>query len=126
MALHATILARATTHAGLSALIGARCYPLRLPDTPTFPALSYQRISSSEKAGTSGVHHPRYQFDCWGTTYVQAEAVAVQVEAAFAEHRAAGTPDYRGGQRVGQLDTYDPATGRYRVIVDMRLSVIDS
>ena len=36
----------ARTYTGGSALIGTRCYPQRLPEGVTLPAMTYQRIST--------------------------------------------------------------------------------
>lgn len=68
------ILADAT----ISGLIGTRMYPLRLPQAPTLPAITYQWISGrhvqsmNDRSGLSG---PRVQFTAWAATYLQAEAV---------------------------------------------------
>jgi hypothetical protein len=62
----------------LAALIGTRLHPLRLPQNPTLPAMTYQWVSG-ERAhaldGAVGLSSPRVQFDCWAGTYLQAEAV---------------------------------------------------
>lgn len=39
---------RVTTSAGVAALIGARFYDMKLPQTVTFPAVTYQMIPSGE------------------------------------------------------------------------------
>lgn len=125
MAVYATLFNRATTHPGLSALIGTRFYPGALPQNATLPAVTYRQISGPDTAGTTGVSHPRYQFDCWGSTYIDASNVADQVEAAFRDHVAADSPAFRGGRRASRLDVYEPATDRFRVVVDLRLSIIE-
>lgn len=111
-----------TAHAGLSALIGDRLYPMRLPEGVTFPAMTYQRISTPRMrshSGPSGLASPRFQYDCWDVTYAGAGAVARELRLAL--------DGYRGG--MGQIETFanflederddfDPATDQFRVIVD--------
>ena len=63
----------------ISGLVGTRIFPLKLPQAPTFPAITYQMISGGRShtyGGAVGLASPRFQFDCWGATYLQAEALA--------------------------------------------------
>lgn len=62
----------------LAGLIGGRLYPLRLPQRPAVPALTYQWISGHRvhsTDGASGLAGPRVQFDAWAATYLEVEAV---------------------------------------------------
>lgn len=75
--------------AGLVALIGARVYPMKLPQGATLPALTYQRISTPrelthQSAGATGdLAHPRFQFDAWAATQKAAKLIIDQVRAAL-------------------------------------------
>ena len=63
---------------GLSGLVGTRVYPLRLPQQPALPAVTYAWVGGDRAhvlAGPAGVASPRLQFDCWAGTYLQAHAV---------------------------------------------------
>lgn len=86
MGIEAAIYSRATTHAGLAALIGTRCHPEVLPQQSVLPAITYQRISTPRRH-TMGVvppmAHPRFQFDCFAATYLDVTTLAAQVRAAF-------------------------------------------
>jgi hypothetical protein len=57
----------------LSATIGSRMHPLRFPDAPTFPCITYQEISApvvgSHDETSTTLTHARYQLDAWATTY---------------------------------------------------------
>lgn len=74
-----------TTHAGLTALVGDRVYPLALPGGVTLPAVTYQRISGPRERSHDGrrLAHPRYQVTVWAETYLAARAVAEQVRLAL-------------------------------------------
>lgn len=125
-ALYASIYSQATTFAGLTALIGTRCYPGPLPQGATLPALTYQEVGGSEPTGSTGSYQTRVQFDAWGSTYMQARAVAEQVEAAFVDVAVGGDVRLIGGKRVSRLDGYESTPERFRTIVDMRLNVVES
>ena len=73
-----------TAPAATQALVGARIYPTLLPQDPTLPAITYQRIVTGRirhLGGLSGLAQPRFQFNCWATTPEGARAVAAAVRA---------------------------------------------
>ena len=111
-----------TSHPGLSALVGTRVYPLRVPQNPTLPAVTYQRSggSNEDTHDQSTAHSPRIQFTCWAATYIEAEALALQVEAASRTwHDAQG-----GAAHPNEpIDMSDPETGVYQIVVDVEFEV---
>lgn len=130
------IFTRCTTHAGLSALIGTRCYPVQFPgsdetdDDPNlsdveYPALRYQRISDPDVAsslddtGPAGMGRPRFQFDIYAESAGEAKAVGDQVVAAWENFRGvvAGVSIYRG-QKVNRRDGYEDEVNLYRESLD--------
>lgn len=58
----------------ITSIVGTRIYPLVLREDTTFPALTYQVISTvTEPTFTSlGVRKYRIQLDCWADTYLGA------------------------------------------------------
>ncbi|WP_292366074.1 MULTISPECIES: DUF3168 domain-containing protein [unclassified Methanoculleus] len=52
-------------NAGVTALVGQRIYPDRLPTEPTLPALTYSLISEVLDAHISGDRRARVQVSCW-------------------------------------------------------------
>lgn len=116
------LFVRATTFAGLQALVGARFYPLRLPPNVTLPAGTYQRIGGPrfEAAGSdTGIAQQRIQVDWYAETYAEVKAVARQARLAFERWS-----DDAADPRV--LDTYidrdtdidEPSVKNYRVSQD--------
>lgn len=129
---------RLTTYSGLSALIGTRAYPLRLPQQPTaaaaaaaLPAVTYRVVSAERFSAMGYVDKPdvgtRLQVDVWSDTAYHAtrgmKQVAKQVRAALT--RWNGT--YAG---VVILDTYFEVEVEYyepevdathRVAIDFRV-----
>lgn len=92
--LESVLYTRLTGFAGLAALVGARVYPLELPQAPTYPAVSYARVSGEREHGMTedhGMAHPRIQVDSWATSYAGCLAVARQVRLALQRWADAAT-----------------------------------
>lgn len=119
MTIETDLYSRLSTFAGLVALVGTRSYPLLLPQNPTLPAITFQKISNVREqahSGDSSLQHPRYQFSCWAETYAEAWAVAEQIRLALQGITSAG-----GGFYENAVDLYDPETGWYHVPVDITI-----
>lgn len=68
----------------VSALVGTRVYPRKLPQNVTYPAIRYQRISTARSqfrdlSGRAGYARPRFQIDCWALSEAQCVALAQAV-----------------------------------------------
>lgn len=124
--LEQAVQARLAGYAGLASLVAARIYPLVLPQKPTYPTVTYQRITSARASAMGsdpGVASVTIQVDAWGSTYANARAVAAQVRAALQRWR--GTQAISGGS-VEVLDSfiesdqdiYEEETATYRVRMD--------
>ena len=85
-ALHAKLVGTV----GISGLIAARCYPLKLPQGVTYPAASYTLIAAPRHplmGADAGVVDALFQVSAWGTTYATAKALAVQIRTALSRWR---------------------------------------
>jgi len=110
-----------TGHPGLAALIGARFYLMRLPQDPTLPAVTYQKIGGTPEYShdQGSVPEPRIQFTTWAETYSDATAVSNQVILAV---------DAWGLVMVGaafvelEIDLTEPTTGIYQIVQDVWFS----
>jgi len=47
MSFESELFDRVTTHGSTQPLIGTRFYPLNLPQSPTYPAATYRRVSTA-------------------------------------------------------------------------------
>jgi hypothetical protein len=112
-----------TGNAGIAALVSTRVYPMMLPQEPTLPAITYQRISTPRVTahdGGTGLEYPRFQFDVYAATYAGARALAKLLVALFNAKKSAvttGTVTFVESDR----DNYDPDTGVFRRMVDVVL-----
>lgn len=71
-----------TENAAVSALIGSAVYPVRVPQSKPFPAVTYQIISTTPsrcKGGVSKSDKIRVQLNIFSEKYEQMEAVAAAV-----------------------------------------------
>ncbi len=112
-------------HAGISALVGNRIYPMVLPDEATYPAIVYQKISGlmvASHSGNSGLGNPRFQISCWGETYPVAKALSRQVKLAFHGYKGAmGDITCQAAFVDAELDDMDQQTKLFRVMIDVLL-----
>lgn len=59
-----------------AALVVDQIFPIRLPQKPTYPAITYQLVAGNRdhtQDGGSGLVEARYQFNCYAATYAAAK-----------------------------------------------------
>ena len=111
------------THVG--ATPSSRIYPLVLPQKPTLPALTFQRISNARvnsfDAG-GGIDNPRLQVDCWAETHKAARDLAKEVKRVVEQSTAFG------GWLISDAEFYeDEVEPRlYRVSMDFSIWIAES
>lgn len=118
---HGAIRDALVEDATVAALVGTRVYPIRLPELPTLPALTYQRISSrpiGSHQGAGELEAGRWQVTAWADTYNGVQALALATERALDGRLGSGI---QAAIPAGQLDLFDPETGRYYVPVDVMI-----
>jgi hypothetical protein len=105
-----------STVSGVSTYIGTRIYPMILPQNPTTPAITYQRIDTRRFYALNGDNGtgeiPRIQMDIWSTSYEQGRNIATAIKAAMDSATAFLTSDYN------QTDLYEPDVQLYRIQCD--------
>lgn len=75
-----------SNYSALTALVGNRLNPLRIPQESAFPAIAYNLVSivtSPTNTSHSRTDFARVQINSFGITYASATAVAEKVRAAF-------------------------------------------
>ena len=82
-----SLYARLAGNAGVAALVGARIYPVSIPQVPTMPCISYSLRSEptahcmTETAST--IKRANYTIQCWDVDWDGAIELAEAVEAAI-------------------------------------------
>lgn len=82
MSVETDIRRRLVADGTVSGLVGTRIYALVLPQDPTYPAVTYQRISGprlQDLAGSAGRGMARIQIDSWSREYIQAQSIAAAI-----------------------------------------------
>lgn len=105
MRLEQALYNRLSTYSALTALVGDRINPVRLPQGTAYPAVSYFRVSRPTRrtfGGNTAIASPRFQFDCWAKRYTDAKAVADQLIAAL--NNFSGTMGGTGGVEVQDIE----------------------
>ena len=92
MAIEEALYTRLSGHAGLTALVSTRIYPVKLPQNPVYPAVTYESRGGGavqQSMGvTTGIRRPIFQIACFADTYDSACSVGAQVQAALSRYRA--------------------------------------
>jgi hypothetical protein len=85
--LEARIFAHLSTTADVIAIVSKRIYPLILPQDPTLPAITYQRIAGTRinciTEGYVSLENAIVQIDCWSTSFDVLTDLATKVIAAM-------------------------------------------
>lgn len=87
-------------------LVGDRMYPDELPQSPTYPAIVYTRISSVDGLtidGRHGLQRTRIQVDAWARRYVDMETLHEAIKAAL--HGKSWTASDGSQVQLAQHDT---------------------
>ena len=117
--IEATLYTRLSTFAGLTALVSTRIYPLICPQGVTYPAVTYQRISTMPRevamGSDPGIARARIQVSAWGVTYSSVKAIADQIRLALERYNTTGI---FGTFIIAENDLYDEEALKYGVAVD--------
>lgn len=126
MSVEAALVNRLEGYAGLTALVSTRIYPHRLPQTPTYPAVTYFLVTALPRDSAMGVDVPiarkRFQFSAWGSTYLSAKNVCEQIRLAL--QRWSGTADGTTVYDIfveSQNDIDEPDLKVYQCVIDFEV-----
>jgi hypothetical protein len=124
MVIEEALITYLLTQSGLTALISNRIYFLKLPQTPTLPAVVIQKIDSPKLHGFSADYGAmtRIQVTSWALTYTGVSAVQEQIRSSTQNYM---NQTMGGGVSVKNIefdegpDSYEDDTGRYGKIIDL-------
>jgi hypothetical protein len=104
-------------------VVTTRIYPMVLPQTPTLPAITYQRISNPPRLGNTELREARFQINVWGESYADVIELANYVKTVFEDYTDTEVaPRIKYGKVINEIDDYDDETETYRVIIDVILT----
>lgn len=122
MTIDGALLSILENDAGVIALVGTRSYALHLPQAPTLPAVTYQKVSAERMHAMStdpGVVLSRYQFRTWATSMAAAHTALVAVQAAVSRYRGtADSTEILDALFDNELDVFDDDAKLYTALAD--------
>lgn len=126
MSIEEALYAKLTSAANLTELVSNRVYPVKLPQNPTLPAITYQRVSTSRyhthDTGFSGLARPRFQFDCYASSYLGAKNLLEALRATLEGFSGyVGTTRIQGALSQNETDFYEDVSGLYRRSIDFMI-----
>ena len=114
---------------GVTALVGARVYPSRMPDSTTvnptiYPCLTYTLVSEPMTTTFDGAQlfAARIQVDSWASSYKSAHDTAAAVHAIQGYRGEMGGYEVGGVFRQRKNDFSDPENKLYRVSMDYMIN----
>ena len=105
------------------AAITDRCYPVTIPQDPTFPLILYTKITGVRDhvlSGPSGHAHPRFQIEAWAETYAEVKALADAIRDALDGYSGTAFDEAVIGSCLiySERDIYENEIKVYRVVQD--------
>ena len=101
--------------------IGQRLYMLKMPQSPTYPAVTYFKVSRPRHHDID-VAYPRYQFDTWAENYLTARRVADNIRRALQREKGTwGNVKVIQGVYLDESDDYEPDTKLYHIATDYKI-----
>ena len=102
--------------------ITTRCYPVTIPQSPTYPLILYTKITGMRDhhlQGPSGHAHPRLQIESWSKSYSEAKTLAAAIRKALDGYSgtASGTV-IRSCLIESERDIYESEIEVYRIVQD--------
>lgn len=120
--IEAALFGHLSTEAGLAALVGTRVYPVQLPQGATLPAVTYQRISTQVVQHRGSVapsfSRPRFQLNCWASSYDGTVALRAAVRAAMGTLAQASSPRIDVALLADDRDVVEATPGRWVASLD--------
>jgi len=105
----------------ISALVSNRIYLSVLPQNATFPAISFFRVSNYRPHNLNTAS-PRFQFDCWATSYSVAMELADEVRKALHGQQGIFTnTQVIQGVYLSEEALYEPDTKLHHIALDMKI-----
>ncbi len=116
------IYTRLSATTGLTDLVSTRIYPLVRPQDSVNPAIVYWRVSNPILFSFSTddeISQPRFQIDCYATTFSGVRAVARQVKKSIDRWgTSTGIPQIIRSDVVNEFDTYDDELDIYQSVIE--------
>lgn len=123
MTVEAAVFNLLSSDAGVSGVVSNRIYPVKLPQDPTYPALTYFRVSAlrhSVMGNDTGLVEKRIQVSSWAKLYSEVNNLAERVRDAMQRTRGtfAGVEILDIFMEGDGPEIWEDAVGAYQAITD--------
>ena len=102
--------------------ITTRCYPVTIPQSPTYPLILYTKITGMRDhtlRGASGHTHPRFQIEAWAKASTGVKTLADAIRNALDDYTGTASGTVIHSCLIdSERDAYESAIEVYRVIQD--------
>lgn len=106
--------------------VAARVYPLKLPQQPTYPAITYQVISDQSEQlleGADRIRRARIQVDIWDDDISKCEEIAGFVRTLLdGQDNTQGSTRFRATWLDNEQDLYEESIEKYRILSDFEIT----
>jgi hypothetical protein len=123
MTVEAAVFNLLSNDAGVSGVVSNRIYPVKLPQDPTYPALTYFRVSAlrhSVMGNDTGLVEKRIQVSSWAKLYSEVNNLAERVRDAMQRTRGvfSGVEILDIFMEGDGPEIWEDAVGAYQAITD--------
>jgi hypothetical protein len=109
-----------STTTSVTAIAGGRIYAVILPQKPTYPAVTYQRVAGTRECdmtnGSVNLEHPIIQMNSFSETFDEAANLSSAITYAM-EHATA----FKALALNSPIDTYEDEINKFRRIQDFSI-----
>ena len=108
---------RLSADTSITSLVSTRIYPDLLPQSPTYPAITYTEISMTPVSsfdGTNALQNSRVRVDCWAET----RAAAIELAKTARSVMTTNTADMTASV-LAETPFYEPDLDVYRESLDL-------
>lgn len=128
MSVEQSIYSILSGNAGVTAIAGTRIRPIMVGNADGFPAVTYQRVTTSQRysyGGNSNKATGRWQLNCLAATYAQAKNLAEAVKAAIDTYSGTSGDFRLAHVFVDDMQDlpHDPEDGSEKPIYGVRLDI---
>lgn len=119
MTIEASLYSHLKDDPDVGAIVVTRIYPGRLPQNPTYPAITYRRHRSpriNHVLGASAVKNSVFELVCYAKTYAAMRALVIAVEDALN-----GPPTAFKALTRGDSDEFNEETQTYQGVIEISL-----
>ena len=129
MTIETEIVTRLNADGAVSGEVDTRIYAVKLPQAPTYPAVTYNRVSAPRVhnlAGVSGRSTPRISVNSWAKTYAGCQTLAAAVRASLDGFNGTLTTIKCVISLENEIDLFEPDVNVYRILQDYFVSHVET